>query len=601
MSKATGRSRGAGKLRIGDDWNAIRIIALSQANPLKAVAELVENSIDAGARHVAITKGRERGHGYLKVTDDGEGVRRDAEGRPDFRHVATHVCDSFKRKLKAQGLNGIQGEFGIGLLSFWTIGEELLMRSADAEGRTWQMRLVRNRPDYAITQRRVLFPEAGTELRIAPLLPGLRHLTGDRIQWYLASELRDRIRQSGVEVTVVDRQARKQFRVEPRSFTGRLLGELAPVATPRGEVYLELYLAEPAEANRVGLYRGGTRVLADIGELEGLAHEPWTSRYLQGIVDAPFLTLTPGTRSGIIYDSALADLQTALAPVERALVAEIDAQKHAEEERASQEVLRAIRRAFREAMLALPREEYAWFDLKGPRAVRAPGGEPGAADEDDGNGLPGEELADAQRPEPQRQFFEFPGPLYSVRISPASSVIPVDGSRSVRAVARDRSRKLVERGVEFEWRIVEGGGRLSAHHGEIVTFHAPAEPALVRLAVSARQEETVCEAQALITVTESLVRESQGASDRQGLPEYTFEHAPGELWRSRYDADHNLIVVNNGHRDFVFASRSRALKLRYIGRMFAKELVLRNFPGARGGDLLERLIELTMYLEENLR
>ena len=55
----------------------------------------------------------------------------------------------------------------------------------------------------------------------------------------------------------------------------------ACAATPRGEVYLELYLAEPAEANRVGLYRGGTRVLADIGELEGLAHEPWTSRYLQ--------------------------------------------------------------------------------------------------------------------------------------------------------------------------------------------------------------------------------------------------------------------------------------------------------------------------------
>ena len=28
-----------GKLRIGDDWNAINIIALSQSNPLKAVAE----------------------------------------------------------------------------------------------------------------------------------------------------------------------------------------------------------------------------------------------------------------------------------------------------------------------------------------------------------------------------------------------------------------------------------------------------------------------------------------------------------------------------------------------------------------------------------
>jgi hypothetical protein len=33
----------SGKLRIGDDWNAINIIALSQSNPLKAVAEFVEN------------------------------------------------------------------------------------------------------------------------------------------------------------------------------------------------------------------------------------------------------------------------------------------------------------------------------------------------------------------------------------------------------------------------------------------------------------------------------------------------------------------------------------------------------------------------------
>src|ERR1700745_3463017 len=111
-----------GRLRIGDDWNAITIIALSQSSPLKAIAELVENSIDAKARTVTITRSREHGRHFLAIRDDGEGVPRDARGRPDFRYVATHICDSVKRRLKADGSAGLQGEFGIGLLSFWTVG-----------------------------------------------------------------------------------------------------------------------------------------------------------------------------------------------------------------------------------------------------------------------------------------------------------------------------------------------------------------------------------------------------------------------------------------------------------------------------------------------
>ena len=57
----------------------------------------------------------------------------------------------------------------------------------------------------------------------------------------------------------------------------------------------------------------------------------------------------------------------------------------------------------------------------------------------------------------------------------------------------------------------------------------------------------------------------------------------------------------SGHRDFVFASRTRALKLRYIIRLFAKELVLSNFPGHSPDQLLERLIELSLYTENKLR
>ena len=65
---------------------------------------------------------------------------RDAEGIPDFRYVATHICDSIKRHLKADGhIAGVQGEFGIGLLSFWTVGEHLTMTSTGADQRAYQM------------------------------------------------------------------------------------------------------------------------------------------------------------------------------------------------------------------------------------------------------------------------------------------------------------------------------------------------------------------------------------------------------------------------------------------------------------------------------
>jgi hypothetical protein len=51
-------------------------------------------------------------------------------------------------------------------------------------------------------------------------------------------------------------------------------------------------------------------------------------------------------------------------------------------------------------------------------------------------------------------------------------------------------------------------------------------------------------------------------------------NASGELWRSRFDATRNVIVVNNGHRDFVFASHSQALKLGYLLSLYVKEFLL---------------------------
>jgi hypothetical protein len=602
----SGKPRSSGNLRIGDHWNAITIIALSQSNPLKAVAELVENSIDARAKTIVITRGKEKGQHYLRVKDDGEGVRRNADGEPDFHYVATHVCDSVKRQLRAQGAGGLQGEFGIGLLSFWTLGEELLLTSASADGRAFQMHLKKGDPSYRITHRPTLFADAGTEVLIKGILPGIKNFSGDKIQWYLASELRDRIRHSGVSIRVVDRTARAEYKVEPRQFEGRLLHELGGALPPQSEVYAELYLHAHSPANAVSLYRSGTRVLGNLTELEAFARMPWASGYVQGIIDAPYLNLTPGTRLGVIHDAALARLADELGPLEARLSKMIEDQQRAEEERASRDVLRSVQGALKEALLALPAEEYDWFDLHRGEGKRRPRT---AAPSEPGEGSPADdraiviETADHQEAaETQRQFFEFAGPLFSVMISPTSSVIEVGGSRALRAIARDRARRPVEHDLAYAWALLEGDGTLDPASGEMATFRAAAEPGLARVEVTVAQGDVVCKAEAQITVAASLLpKASGGDSSYQGLPGYTFHKAAGELWRSRFDAERNLVVINNGHRDFVYAARSKMLKLRYICRLFAKELVLKNFIGIPPDQLLERLLELTLYTEENLR
>ena len=343
-------------------------------------------------------------------------------------------------------------------------------------------------------------------------------------------------------------------------------------------------------------------MLEDIAALEAFQRPPWNSGFLQGIVEAPFLTLTPGTRSGILQDEQFLALCEALAPVESALTNAIDEQRQAAEEQASKDVLRSIHRAFREALLALPAEEYDWFQIpdakEGGRKLHQPGIE--------SEGLEGGDASKQDEPGDgtvrQKEFFEFPGPLYSVVVSPASSTVSVGQGKNLRAIPRDRKRQLVEEGLVYQWQILEGGGTLENAESEIVTFRAPQEPGLSRIHVRVKQGDVECEAKGLITVTDALIPEiSKSARHREGLPAYTFERAPGELWRSRYEEERNLILINNAHRDFVYASKNRTIKLRYICRLYIKELVQKNFPGLSSDKLLERMVELSLYTEEHLR
>ena len=99
---------------------------------------------------------------------------------------------------------------------------------------------------------------------------------------------------------------------------------------------------------------------------------------------------------------------------------------------------------------------------------------------------------------------------------------------------------------------------------------------------------TACTDEALITITDSLLdQSSKSGKKNKGLPGYTYCRAPGERWRSRFDIEKNVIVIINGHGDFVYAGKQKSRKLRYICRLFCKELVRHNFPGMQVDEMLE--------------
>jgi hypothetical protein len=154
----------------------------------------------------------------------------------------------------------------------------------------------------------------------------------------------------------------------------------------------------------------------------------------------------------------------------------------------------------------------------------------------------------------------------------------------------------VTAGVSLHWRLAAGTAWLSAD-GTACRVRSD-EAGLAEVEVVARQGELeVVDRVAVKFIADA--GDGDGPASR-GLPSYRLEAEHGRPWRSRYEPAANEIVINSAHRDFLASRSSTARHRRYIGKLYAKEVVLSNFPHESPAEALERLVELTLRTEDAL-
>jgi hypothetical protein len=392
-------------LKPADPFDLIRWLARSQSDPRKAVAELIQNSIDARARQIRLERRRVRHASALTIRDDGEGVLPELPREDALRTIATNIGASRKRNLTPLERHAqvVAGKYGIGLLGFWSVGRRMDIRSRVAGSEVFVLRLREDEERAEIFRDRMAMDSEATftEVVITEVHDSAaRVLSGRRLSEYLSAELRGPLLATGADVTIHDGLARglaaKRWSVVPRRYTGEPLNIPTTVEVPGyGPLRIELYFARGAERPAVELACAGTLVADDLGALGalGLAEPPWLGRSLSGLVDFADFTVPPGTRRGVVPDAAAEAFARALAALAPLVSAELDRMERERGAASNRQVMNDLRRAFRGLRARLPQYELPAVEGEaGAAAARTSGILPLGAAPGDGCFRPGRSL-----------------------------------------------------------------------------------------------------------------------------------------------------------------------------------------------------------------
>jgi hypothetical protein len=621
-SSASSHAARSVTLKPADPFDLIRWLARSQSDPRKAVAELVQNSIDADARAVRIDRRRVRKSPSLVIRDDGRGVLPELPRQEALHTIATNIGASRKRGLSARERHEqvVAGKYGIGLLGFWSVGHRMEIRSRVGGGEVWVLRLVEENERAEIARERLAMEseDTFTEVVIAELHESAaRMLGGRRLADYLAAELRGMLLQSGINLEIFDGLARgtaqRRFAVVPRRFTGERLAvpELIPLPD-LAPVRVELYFARGSSRPAIEVSCAGTVVADDIGELRslGVDRPPWVGREVAGMVDFPGFSVPPGTRRGVAPDAAAEAFVRALESIEPAIDVELKRLDRDRGAAANRQVVQDLKKALKGLRSRLPQYELPPVDspdAPGSSAadpagivptghqVESGGTAPPAqpATPDAGDGSPESEAQDG----PLSLFP--PGPLAAIRITPPEIRLAPGRERRVKAAALDAEGRRVRGDISYAWSVVGVPATIIGDTARpAVLAGADARPGSEgRLIVEGVQAEHRARAEAPIIVGEEDEADQKGLG--HGVPEPELIDDVSATWRSRFVGQR--WQVNALHEDYIqFANEPKA-RLRYLLALLAKEIAQRTHGVPGGETALEACVEILAHAERNLR
>jgi hypothetical protein len=585
-------------------WDLIKIIAQTiSRDPRLSMKELVENALDAFSRvpysppgcklvKVEIRK-KDRSNPHIRVVDNGAGWNPHKDpldpclGRPDFEYTVQHIGESIKKKWDQQREKGSAvGQFGIGMLSFWALGERLTVYSRPIldDGKVGPCSLMvwfkdKEEAEYRhdVDPPAELAKNAGSVIIIDGLEKAQTNLiTGNILARYLSRASRTLLKNTGASLEIDDHGV--VFPVIPKKYEGVKFPVEKVDADGFGQISMEIYASPPVESPeefRVPVFKEGAPAYHDITELPELNLYPWNAKKIYGEVNYPFGTLAP-SRTGFVNDQFLEAFVKTMKDITAQLAEFVDRVEAQKKARQKDKFYAIFREKWEEIFKQLPEE---WQKKVGPGPPPPPPPPPVA------------------------------GPMYRVEISPANPKIAYRDVESLTARPYDIDGNIlrdVEHSLIYSWQSIgKNVGNMSDDMKKTCHFQAGSKQKIGTLKVTVLQyiegkdEPIIKKATTNVFIVPELKVRIPPPPSRRNAPPVGDDDDLGEDGpHSKYDENLNTITVNNHHKDWIAAERKDSETLyRYFNFCYAKEIAVDRWKFLDSHELSEKIMDIVAMSE----